>query len=86
MAFSNLEYDLLTVLQSKLEASSAYDKYIKDCEQAGDQECRRLFEQIKQQDTQHAQDLRTQLVRVLGTASASMGAQTTQPSDWATRP
>ena len=88
MAMSNLEYDLITVLQSKLEANAAYDKYLKDCEQAGDQECRRLLEQIKRDDAQHIQDLRNQLMRVMGvaSASASMGAQTTQPSDWANRP
>ena len=85
MASNNLEYDLITVLQSKLEANAAYDTYLKDCEQAGDQECRRLFEQIKRDDARHAEDLRTQLVRVLGGTSASMGAQTTQPSDWSQR-
>ena len=88
MAVSNLEYDLITVLQNKLQANAAYDKYLKDCEQAGNQECRRLFEQIKQDDAQHIEDLRNQLMRVMGvaSASASMGTQTTQPSDWANRP
>jgi bacterioferritin (cytochrome b1) len=86
MDFSNIEYDLITVLQSKLEAKTAYDEYIQDCDQAGDQECRRLFEQIKREDEQHAQSLRNQLVRVLGQSSTGMGAQSTQTSNWANRP
>ena len=86
MAASNLEYDLITVLQSKLEGNAAYDKYLKDCDEAGDQECRRLLEQIKRDDARHAEDLRNQLMRVMGVASTSVGAQTTQPSDWANRP
>jgi bacterioferritin (cytochrome b1) len=85
MAISNLEYDLITVLQSKLEGNVAYDKYIKDCEQAGNQECRQLFEQIKRDDQKHVENLRQQLTRVLGQSSAGMGAQATQPSDWTTK-
>lgn len=33
----NLNYDLLTTLQSKLKGVSAYDKYIRNCQQASDQ-------------------------------------------------
>lgn len=55
----NLSYDLLTTLQSKLEGVSAYDKYIRDCQQAGDQECGNLFQQLKQQDTQQVEQLRS---------------------------
>lgn len=36
---SNLNYDLLTVLQNKLEAVAAYETYLKDCQQSGDKEC-----------------------------------------------
>jgi bacterioferritin (cytochrome b1) len=79
---SNLEYDIITVLQSKLEAQEAYDKYIKDCQQAGDDECRKLFEQIKRDDQQHADQLRGQLQRVLG--QGGMHAQTGQ-ADWSNR-
>lgn len=39
MAMANLNYDLLTVLQNKLEAVAAYGRYIKDCQETGDKEC-----------------------------------------------
>jgi bacterioferritin (cytochrome b1) len=65
MAVPNVEYDVMTVLQSKLEAVAVYDKYIQDCEQAGNRECRDLLEEIKKDDTRHADRLRTQLKRLI---------------------
>jgi bacterioferritin (cytochrome b1) len=65
MATNNVEYDILTALQSKLEAVAAYDKYIQDCEQSGDTQCRELFAQIKRDDAEHAQKLREQLKELL---------------------
>lgn len=65
MAVPNVEYDVMTVLQSKLEATAVYDKYIQDCEQAGERECRELIEEIKRDDTRHADRLRTQLKRLI---------------------
>ena len=55
----NTSYDLLTTLQSKLEGLNAYDKFIKDAQQAGDQDCANLFQQLKQQDTQSVEQLRS---------------------------
>ena len=69
MAIRDLEYDVLTVLQNKLEAVAVYDQYAADAEQEKDQECRRLFEEIKREDERHAERLRTQLTRVLGRRS-----------------
>lgn len=69
MAIRDLEYDVLTVLQSKLEAAAVYDQYIADAEQAKDAECRRLFEEIKREDERQAERLRTQLGRLLGKAT-----------------
>jgi bacterioferritin (cytochrome b1) len=66
MAVRNLEYDVMTVLQSKLEAAAVYDQYVQDAEQEKDQEWRRLFEEIKKDDERHAERLRTQLKRLLG--------------------
>lgn len=65
MAVSNVEYDVMTVLQSKLEAVVAYDKFIQDCDQAKDKETRTVLEEIKQDDQRHADRLRTQLKRIL---------------------
>ena len=65
MPVPNVEYDVLTVLQSKLEAVAAYDQFIQDCERAGDGECRKLLEEIKQEDARHAERLRGQLKRLI---------------------
>jgi hypothetical protein len=69
VAIRDLEYDVLTVLQSKLEAAVVYDRYIEDAEQAKDAECRRLFEEIKREDGRRAERHRTELGRLLGRAT-----------------
>lgn len=55
----NTSYDLLTTLQNKLEGLNAYDQYIKDAQQAGDQDCANLFKQLKQHDTQSVEQIRS---------------------------
>lgn len=62
---SNLEYDLLTVYQSKLEAIKAYEIYIKDAQEIGSQPCVELFQKLLEQDNQHAQELRHHLQEVM---------------------
>lgn len=64
-AISDLEYDLLTVLQNKSEALHAYDKYIQDAEAIGSQPCVELFQKLQQQDMQQAQELRHHLQEVM---------------------
>ncbi|NEQ24010.1 MAG: hypothetical protein F6K28_33745 [Microcoleus sp. SIO2G3] len=64
-AISNLEYDLLTVLQNKAEALQAYDKYIQDAQSIGSQPCVELFRKLQQDDMQHAQELRQHLQEVM---------------------
>ncbi|MBD2104524.1 hypothetical protein [Leptolyngbya sp. FACHB-261] len=64
-AISNLEYDLLTVLQNKSEALKAYDTYKQDAESLGSQPCAELFERLKQADLQHAQEIRQHLQQVM---------------------
>jgi bacterioferritin (cytochrome b1) len=73
MAVSNLEYNILTVLQSKLEGIAVYDKYIADCGQSGDDECRRLFEDLKRQDEQNVERLREVLSRVMNQGKVGSG-------------
>jgi bacterioferritin (cytochrome b1) len=62
---SDLEYDVLSTLQSKLEALEIYEAYLEDCEEANDQECRQLFQQIREDDERHAERLRQALVRLM---------------------
>ncbi len=50
---SNEVYDMLSVLQNKLEALQAYDKYDKDMHG----ESKKLLEQIRMDDKRHAEML-----------------------------
>lgn len=65
MAMSNLNYDLLTVLQNKLEAVAAYEQYLKDCEQSGDKECQDLVAELKRDDERHIEKLRAEVERMV---------------------
>jgi hypothetical protein len=62
---SNLNYDLVTALQSKLEAVAAYEVYLKDCEQSGDKECQELVAELKRDDERHIERLRGELERIV---------------------
>ncbi len=59
----NLTYDVLTVLHAKAKALEAYDKYLHDAR--GDDELRRLLEQIREQDVRMIHELRQHLSRLL---------------------
>jgi bacterioferritin (cytochrome b1) len=64
-AMSNLSYDVLTVLQNKLEALAAYEMYLKDCRESGDIECQRLVAELKADDERHVERLRQELERMV---------------------
>ena len=64
-AISDLEYDLLTVLQSKSEALKAYDKYVQDAQAIGSQPCVELFQKLQQTEIQQAQEIRQHLHEVM---------------------
>jgi rubrerythrin len=55
---SNVTYDVMTMLQSKLEALEAYEIYRRDAQEAGDREVEEALTQISQHDAQHAQRLK----------------------------
>jgi hypothetical protein len=57
----NNTYNLLQMVVSKLEALEAYQKYQQDA----DEQTRGVLEEIRQQDTQHAQRLLEALKRAL---------------------
>lgn len=62
---SDLEYDLLTVLQSKAEASKAYETYIKDAQANDSQPCVQLFQKLQQAESEHIQEIRQHLQEVM---------------------
>lgn len=57
----NLTYDLLTALQNKLQALGVYEKFLKDA--AADEQCRKVFQRMAQDDRKHAEMLRDELAR-----------------------
>ncbi len=60
---NNLTYDLVTALQNKLQAITAYDKFLKDAQ--GDEQCTKLFQQMQQDDRKHAEMVKQELTRHL---------------------
>ncbi len=58
---TDLMYDWLTVLQSKAEGLNAYEKYIKDAEEAGSHECVEMFRRLHEQDSRMVQEIRDHL-------------------------
>lgn len=65
LPLSNLNYDLLTILQNKLEAIAAYDVYLRDCKEAGQHDCQELVAELKRDDERHVEHLRTKLEQVV---------------------
>lgn len=65
MAISDLEYDLLTVLQNKAEAVQMYNTYIEDAQNAGSQPCAELLRKLQQSDSEQVQEIRRHLQEVM---------------------
>jgi hypothetical protein len=55
---SNVAYDLLTILQNKLQAISALEEYKIDAQQAGDQEVLNLLAQLEQREREDVDKLK----------------------------
>lgn len=64
-AINNLEYNLVTVLHAKSKALKAYDEYIQDAQQMDSQPCVELFQKLKEEDMQHAEEVRRHLQEVM---------------------
>lgn len=60
-AFSNVVYDVITTLQSKLEACGVYETFVEDAREDGQEELAALFEEIWHDDERHAGQLATAL-------------------------
>ncbi|HJQ23292.1 MAG TPA: hypothetical protein VKA60_05210 [Blastocatellia bacterium] len=73
LPLDDLCYDLITVIHQKSKALDAYDKYLRDAQ--NDNEVGQLLEQIRQQDTEHVQQLKQHLGRLLGQQSGSASSQ-----------
>jgi len=62
---SDLLYDWLTVLQSKAEGLHAYEKYIRDAEEAGSTECMDMFRRIHEQDVRMVEEIRDHIFEMI---------------------
>jgi hypothetical protein len=62
---SNLEYDFITVLHNKAAAVQAYDRYIKDAQEANSQPCVELFQKLRQSEINEAHEIRQHLQQVM---------------------
>ena len=58
---SDLLFDWVTVLQSKAHAIAAYEKYIRDAEEAEDQESAELFRKLHEQDVWQVKEIKQHL-------------------------
>ena len=62
---SDLAYDWITLMQNKAQALIAYDRYIKDAEQAGSAECAAFFRKVHDADKAQLAEAKQHLVAVL---------------------
>jgi len=62
---SDLEYDWLTVLQSKAEGLNAYEQYIKDAERENARECVELFRKLHEQDSRQVAEIRDHMKQMM---------------------
>jgi len=62
---SDLMFDWVTVLHSKAEGVNAYEKYIKDAENEGAEECVEFFRRLHEQDVQQLQEIRDHLSHMM---------------------
>lgn len=71
---SDLAYDWVSVVKNKAEALLAYDKYIRDADEAGSKECAEMFRSLHRDDTRHLEEAKRHLSEVL---SGRMGKGST---------
>jgi len=74
VAISDTTFDVITALQSKLEAVAVYETYIEDFEDAGDAHGKQLFEELRADDERHAERLAGELERLIRDGKFRMAA------------
>jgi hypothetical protein len=62
---SDLMYEWLTVLQSKAEGLSAYEKCIQDAEREGAKECVEMFRKLHEHDARQVEEIKRHLKMVM---------------------
>jgi len=72
----NTIYDLASVLYHTLQAGASYEQYIRDAEEAGDQELIEFFRELRDEDSRRA-DYAQELI-ALRTPAAGARAETSE--------
>jgi hypothetical protein len=62
---SDLMYDWITVLQSKAEGLSAYEKYIRDAEKENATGCVEMFRRLHEQDARMVEEIRDHVKKMM---------------------
>jgi rubrerythrin len=69
--FDDVTFDLISVQYHSLKAGHDYGQYVRDAENAGQQEIADFFKQVMQQDSERAQQCHTFLAKLGGTDNTS---------------
>jgi len=62
-AMKNVNHNLISTLDNKLDAVWRYDTYIQDARQQGCMDCVRVLEQLKQEEIRQIQMLREEIAK-----------------------
>jgi hypothetical protein len=62
---NDLLYDWITVLQSKAEGINAYEKYLRDAEEMGDDVSAELFRKFREQDIWQVKEIKQHLEQLI---------------------
>jgi bacterioferritin (cytochrome b1) len=69
--FDDVTYDLISVQYHSLKAGHDYGQYVRDAENAGQDEIAQFFRDVMQQDSQRAHQCHEFLARLGGTDNTS---------------
>ena len=69
--FADVTFDLISVQYHSLKAGHDYGQYVRDAENAGQNEIAEFFKQVMQQDSERAQKCHTFLAQLGGTDNTS---------------
>ena len=69
--FDDVTFDLISVQYHSLKAGHDYGQYVRDAENAGQQEIAEFFKQVMEQDSERAHKCHTFLAQLGGTDNTS---------------
>lgn len=77
---SDLQFDMVSVLHSKGKALEAYDKYLRDAQEADSEPCVQLLQKLKRQDEIAIEEIKQHVVQLLqhGRMQSGMGKSSSQ--------